>query len=71
LNLQVTGVRIILNKKNRIVARNTEGICREVITKIVMLDGQVEARCGVEAHYLDRANHTEVHTPKQVATQDT
>jgi len=60
-----------LNKNNRIVARNTEGVCREVISKIVMQDGQVEARCGVEVRYLDRANHTEVHTPKPVTTQDT
>jgi hypothetical protein len=57
--------------KNRIVARNTDGICRYFISKIVMLDGQVEARSGVEARYLDRAIHTEVHTPKPVTNQDT
>jgi len=53
------------------VARNTEGICRQFISKIVLLDGQVEARSGVEVRCLDGANHTEIHTPKPVTNQDT
>jgi hypothetical protein len=53
------------------LVRNTEGICRQFISKIVMLDGQVEARGGVEVRYCDRANHTDVHTPKPVTNQDT
>lgn len=37
----------------------------------MILDGQVEVRSGVEVRHLDRANHTEVHTPKPVTNQDT
>jgi len=36
-----------------------------------MLNGQVEAHSGVEVRYLDRANDTELHTPKPVTNQDT
>jgi hypothetical protein len=53
------------------VDTNVEGICRQFISKIMMLDGQIEARGGVEVHYFDRANHTEVHTNKPVTNQDT
>jgi len=53
------------------MARNAEGICRQFVSKIVMLDGQVQARSGFEMRYLDRANHTEVRTSKPVTYQDT
>jgi hypothetical protein len=39
--------------------------------KIMILNGHVDARSGAEMRYLDRANHTEVHTPKPVTNQDT
>lgn len=50
---------------------NAEGICRQFLSKIIMLDGQMEARGGVEVHYFDRANHTAVHTNKPITNQDT